>query len=84
MNPLRMSYRKGEGWYLDVKEVLPDIALKQACDFAYKINLDRYRGLPLGDKKDELREALNDLKQYKARQRVIAKQNEEITLLRGV
>ena len=79
----RMSYRLNEGWYLDVEEPLPQVAVNSAIAFGIKVNMERYHALPPGDRKDELRGALKDLMAGNVKQRIIAEKNKEYTIFKG-
>lgn len=80
MKNLRLTWQKGKGWLAHVEALVPEQVLHGACKFALKINKERYLGLPVGDKKEELKEAIKDLMNLKVQQFVTAKPNKEIIL----
>lgn len=68
---LRLHWDAQQGWILDVPWLLPAAAVRNAAGLAVKKQIDRWRSLPLGEKKDELKEAIEKLQRGEVQQRVV-------------
>lgn len=64
---VRLHWDAVDGWLLDVPVVLPSIP-QPAIDWMVKQQIERWRGLPPGEKKDQLAGAIKDLQAGKIRQ----------------
>jgi hypothetical protein len=62
---------KEEGWILDVPVYLPETALPGVMRWALPRQVDRWRSLPPGDRKDELGGAIALLKAGKITQKIV-------------
>lgn len=60
--PLRVYFNEKLGWCVDVPAPLSSQMVKAATDWAYKMNLDRWKGMMPGDRKDRLGAALPALR----------------------
>jgi len=68
-DPLRVYFNESlGGWCVDVDKVLPKSAIIAMSRYVYKIQEDRWRGLPHGEQKEKLGRALKDLQEFKIRQ----------------
>lgn len=75
-----MSYDHAKDWwYLDTDESLPAHALRSAVDYCLRINEDRWRSTPPGDRKELFARGLNALKMGRVSVR-IAKKRGDINL----
>lgn len=61
MRNLRLHWDAEQGWMLDVPAMLSAPALQRVIDYALPHQVDRYRSLPPGAKKDELKGAIEAL-----------------------
>jgi hypothetical protein len=68
---IRLHWDAETGWILDVPFLLPKQALKNAVDHAIPKQIDRWRSLPMGPKKDELSMAIKKLQQYQIQQNLV-------------
>lgn len=68
---LRLHWDSEIGWILDVPILLPDHVVSSSIKWAIPLQVDRYRSLPIGDKKDELKKAIKLLIQGKVQQRIV-------------
>lgn len=70
MNALRLRWIDGS-WLLDVPAPLSNLALQRVIEWALPRQVDRFRSLPPGDKKDELKGAIEALQAGRVQQRVV-------------
>lgn len=78
---LRLHWDANEGWILDVPFPLTRKMLEHVAKWAFKVQLDRWRALPHGDRRDELGRALHLLKEGKIKQRIIDDDNDGVFVL---
>lgn len=71
MKNYRLHWDAKEGWVVDTDIALSDFQLKKICDWATPRQVDRWRSLPPGEKKDELGKAIKLLQKGAIRQRVV-------------
>lgn len=69
-------------WFLDVDEGLPQSAVNAATAYCLKINEDRWRSFPPGDRKDLMARGLAALRAGNVKVR-IAKKRGDITLFQA-
>lgn len=67
---------KDQTWMCAVDSPLPPGAIRRCCDWAYKMNLDRWRSMRHGDERERFGKALEKLKNYVIRQIVTKKEFE--------
>lgn len=83
---LRLHWDAERGWLLDVKFAVPDAMARAAVDWALPWQIQKYRMLPAGPKRDELRDAIKKLQRYEVRQNVVGARGDgkgEIELFLG-
>lgn len=68
---LRLHWDADHGWIVDVPWAMPEEMLRQVARVALPRQLDRWRSLPPGEKKTELKEALVSLQRLEVRQNVV-------------
>lgn len=68
---LRLHWDAEAGWLLDVPWAMPQAMVRGAVDWALPKQIQRYNGLPAGDKRDELKTAIEALRRYEVRQNVV-------------
>lgn len=74
----RLYFNAAEAqWYVEVEMPLPAQALRNIAKWGYKVNLDRWRGLSAGDRRESLGNALKKLQTADIKQ-VIRKKEFEI------
>lgn len=71
-------YWDGKDWILEVPFPLSKRQLWAVANYAFKFQLDRYRALPHGDRKEELGRALDLLKNCKIKQKLIDHDNDGV------
>jgi len=78
MRNMRCTWDAGRNyWMLDVPHALPQMALEKAREHVLRVQKDRFRGLPPGFKRDELRDAIVRLEQPDGlRQRVVGERGD--------
>lgn len=69
--PLRLHWDAVQGWLVDSPTALSDNQLKRICLWAVPKQIDRWRSLPAGTKKDELELAIKDLQKFKLRALIV-------------
>lgn len=69
--PLRLHWDAVNGWMVDVPTPLTERQLQGIIDWSVPKQIDRWRSLPVGDKKDQLELAIKDLMAGKLNQRVL-------------
>jgi len=83
MKHYRLHWDAVIGWIVDVDVALDACQLKKICDWAIPRQIDRWRSLPLGEKKTELEVAIKKLQAYKIQQRVVQDQSGTTTLFKS-
>lgn len=78
MRQMRCTWDAGRNyWMLDVPHALPQRALEKAREHILLVQKGRFRALPPGDKRDELRDAIVRLEQPDGlRQRVVGERGD--------
>lgn len=71
MNNLRLHWDAQEGWLLDVPTALSKPALQRVVEWSIPKQVARFQSLPPGDKKDDLKRAIESLREGKVRQRLV-------------
>lgn len=71
MKALRLRWYPEKGWIIETPVYLDDYQIKRIADFAFKVQVERLRGLPPGDRKEELKKSIIALKEKKISQRLI-------------
>jgi len=71
MNNLRLHWDAQEGWLLDVPAALSKPALQRVVEWSIPRQVARFQGLPPGDKKNDLKRAIELLQQGQVRQRLV-------------
>lgn len=69
--PCRLHWDSTNGWVLDVPTAITNEQLHRVARWAAPRQIERWRSLPPGDRKDELARAIELLKQGKIAQRLI-------------
>ena len=69
--PMRLHWDAEHGWLVDVPTALTDRQLQGIIDWSVPKQIDRWRSLPVGEKKDQLKSAIEELQAGKLRQRVL-------------
>ncbi|GEM_PF-6396286 len=67
----RLHWDAERGWVLDVPTVIAQAQLRRVAQWALPRQIERWRSLPPGDRKDELGRAIEQLKQMRITQRLI-------------
>lgn len=70
MRNLRLYWDVETGWILDVPVALSKDQLDRVARWALPRQIDRYRGLPPGDRKEQLGFAIEALRRREVRQRL--------------
>lgn len=65
----RLYWDKEIGWILEVPTTLSQAQLDGAASWALKRQIDRYRSLPPGERKEQCKQAIEDLQAGKIQQR---------------
>jgi hypothetical protein len=71
MRTLRLHWAAESGWLLDVPVGVPQQVLLNAAKWAVPKQIDRWRALPAGSKKDELGRAIKLLQRGMVTQNII-------------
>ena len=71
MRGLRLHWDVALGWVIDTPVALSPSQLARVADWALPRQVDRYRALPPGDRKEQLGRAIDALKRGEVRCRVI-------------
>lgn len=71
MRYLRLHYDAEHGVMIDVPFALPEWALKTAIEKAIPKQIDRYRTLPAGPKRDELKSVIEKMQAGQVHQNVV-------------
>jgi hypothetical protein len=71
MNALRLHWDADRGWILDVPVALSAPALERAVAWCLPKQIDRWRSLPSGAKRDELGHAIELLRRGRVTQRIV-------------
>lgn len=71
---VRLHWDDKNGWILDVPWVLPDDFLRKVVSYSIPKQVDRWRSLPTGEKRDDLGLAIQSLKRLEIRQNVVGSQ----------
>lgn len=71
MRNLRLHWDAQAGWYLDVPAALSRPALQRVIDWALPRQIDRWRSLPVGDRRDQLATAIQQLQDGLVEQRLV-------------
>jgi hypothetical protein len=69
--PLRLRWDAETGWLVDVPVTLTQSQLSRIIQWALPKQIDRYRALPLGDRKDQLGQAIQALRRGELQQRIL-------------
>lgn len=65
MNHIPMRWHGDLGWSIDSPKGMTPTEIQRCIDFTLKVQFDRYKALPLGDKKDECLKTMHDLRTHK-------------------
>jgi hypothetical protein len=68
---VRLHWDHQAGWILDVPWMMPDDFVKKTIDYAIPRQIDRWRSLPPGSKKDDLEASIKLLQQHKVTQKIV-------------
>lgn len=68
---LRLHWDDTSGWILDVPWMMPADFVKRTVDYAIPRQIDRWRSLPIGDKKNALEASIKLLQQYQVTQKIV-------------
>lgn len=68
---LRLHWDDTAGWILDVPWMMPLDFVKRTIEYALPRQIDRWRSLPPGDKKDALKSNIELLQQGKVTQKIV-------------
>ncbi len=68
---VRLHWDAEAGWILDVPWNLPNDFVKRTAEYAVPRQVDRWRALPPGEKKDELERAIKLLQAGKVTQKIV-------------
>jgi len=71
MKNLRLHWDAEAGWVVDVPVHLPQRQVYNLIQYALPRQIDRWRGLPPGERKGELGRAIELLRQGKVKQRLL-------------
>lgn len=68
---LRLHYDAERGWLLDVPWLLPTSVVRRVVELAVPKQIDRWRSLPAGEKRDDLKNAIEKLQFFAVQQNVV-------------
>ncbi len=68
---IRLHWDTEVGWILDVPFLIPKQAVIETVNYALPKQIDRWRSLPMGSKKDELKIAIEKLQKYEVQQNLV-------------
>jgi hypothetical protein len=73
---LRLHWDAEHGWMLDVPFMLPDEVVRRVVRFSFPKQLDRFRSLPPGEKREQLKGALEKLQRFEVRQNIVGERGD--------
>lgn len=78
MGGLRLHWDATQGWILDVPVALTEEQLHRVAKWAFEIQVQRWRSLMPGERKEEAARSLKALEQGKISQRLVDADNDGI------
>jgi hypothetical protein len=68
---IRLHWDAEKGWLLDVPWGVSESMLRRVAEYAVPRQIDRWKSLPPGDKKEDLKLAIQKLQRFEIKQNIV-------------